>query len=164
MKIIVAADNNFAIGNKNNLLARLPADMKMFRETTNGNAIVVGRNTYLSFPSRPLPNRSNYVITPEENEFPEVKCFTSLESFLEFSKTADTEIYVSGGSMIYKLLLPYCEQALVTRINHEFEADAFFPNLDEMPEWEIINESEPVETNGFEIKFLTYRNNNVRQF
>ena len=161
MKILVAVDKNWGIGSKNGLLARLPADMKSFKDATTGNAIVVGRNTYLSFPVRPLPNRTTYVIAPTENEFPEVKCFTSVEEFVAFSKTCRDEIYVSGGGMIYKSLLPYCEEATVTKIDHAFDADTFFPNLDEIPDWEIISESEPIETNGYIIRFVKYRNNNV---
>lgn len=161
MNIIVVADNHWGIGKDNNLLARLPADMKRFREITTGNTIVMGSKTYMSFPKRPLPDRENLVITSKPELYPDVKCFESVDSFLAYAKNCKNEIYVVGGGMIYKELLPYCEKAFVTRVMNDFGADTFFPDLDGDNNWEITEKSEIIETNGFNIQFVLYVNNNV---
>ena len=163
MTVIVAADKNFAIGKDNGLLARLPEDMKFFKEKTIGNAVVMGSKTYMSFPKRPLPERENLVITSEPEKYPEVKTFTSVEEFLAYAEASEKEIYVCGGGMVYKELLPYCEKALVTKIDYIFEGDTFFPDIDKLPEWKLTEESEPVETNGYTIRFTTYENTSVKK-
>ncbi len=156
MEIIVAVDENFGIGKDNNLLARISPDLKRLRNFTVGNIIVMGSKTYMSFPKRPLPDRENLVITTKPENYPEVRCFTSVEDFLEYSKTADKTIYVLGGGQIYKQLLPYCDKAHVTKILHSFEADTFFPNLDEDEEWMISEEGEVIETEQYPFKYVTY--------
>lgn len=163
MTVIVAVDKNFAIGKDNGLLARLPEDMKFFKEKTIGNAVVMGSKTYMSFPKRPLPERENLVITSQPEKYPEVKTFTSIEDFLSYAEKSEKEIYVCGGGMIYKELLPYCEKALVTKIDYIFEGDTFFPDIDKLPEWRLTEESEPVETNGYTIRFTTYENTSVKK-
>lgn len=163
MTVIVAADKNFAIGKDNGLLARLPEDMKFFKEKTIGNAVVMGSKTYMSFPKRPLPERENLVITSQPEKYPEVKTFTSIEEFLSYAENSEKEIYVCGGGMIYKELLPYCEKALITKIDYIFEGDTFFPDIDKLPEWKLTEESEPVETNGYTIRFTTYENTSVKK-
>lgn len=163
MTVIVAADKNFAIGKDNGLLARLPEDMKFFKEKTIGNAVVMGSKTYMSFPKRPLPERENLVITSKPEKYPEVKTFTSIEDFLAYAEKSEKEIYVCGGGMIYKELLPYCEKALITKIDYIFEGDTFFPDIDKLPEWRLTEESEPVETNGYTIRFTTYENTSVKK-
>ena len=156
MEIIVAVDENFGIGKDNNLLARISPDLKRLRNFTVGNIIVMGSKTYMSFPKRPLPDRENLVITRSPENFPDIKCFTSVEEFLEYSKTADKPIFVLGGGQIYKQLLPYCDKAHVTKILHSFEADTFFPNLDEDEEWTIAEEGEVIETEQYPFKYVTY--------
>ena len=156
MEIIVAVDENFGIGKDNNLLARISPDLKRLRNFTVGNIIVMGSKTYMSFPKRPLPDRENLVITRSPENYPDVKCFTSVEEFLEYSKTADRPIFVLGGGQIYKQLLPYCDKAHITKILHSFEADTFFPNLDEDEEWMIAEEGEVIETEQYPFKYVTY--------
>ena len=156
MEIIVAVDENFGIGKDNNLLARISPDLKRLRNFTVGNIIVMGSKTYMSFPKRPLPDRENLVITRSPENYPDVKCFTSVEEFLEYSKTADKPIFVLGGGQIYKQLLPYCDKAHITKILHSFEADTFFPNLDEDEEWMIAEEGEVIETEQYPFKYMTY--------
>lgn len=166
MNVIVAVDENYAIGYKNNLLARLPHDMKRFRALTSGNIVVMGRNTYFSLPSRPLPQRENIVLTSRPDLFPEkhdnLLLVSSVAELLNTAKKLeadDREIYVCGGSQVYKELLPYCKKALVTKALARFKADSWFPNLDSLPEWEKVNETETIETNGYKIKFTNYINN-----
>lgn len=156
MEIIVAVDENFGIGKDNNLLARISPDLKRLRNFTVGNIIVMGSKTYMSFPKRPLPDRENLVITRSPENYPDVKCFTSVEEFLEYNKTADKPIFVLGGGQIYKQLLPYCDKAHITKILHSFEADTFFPNLDEDEEWMIAEEGEVIETEQYPFKYVTY--------
>lgn len=168
MNVIVAVDENYAIGYGSKLLARLPHDMKRFKAITSGNVIVMGKNTYFSLPARPLPDRKNIVLTSHPELFPEkhedLILFSSMGEFLFKAKeleSDDREIYICGGSQVYKELLPYCKKALVTKVLARFQADSWFPNLDSLPEWEKMNETEAIETNGYKIKFIDYVNNGV---
>lgn len=156
---ILSADKNWAIGNKNNLLVRIPGDMKNFRRITTDNVIVMGRKTLESFPQgQPLPNRVNLVLSKDASY--QVKgaiTLTSIEAlFKELEKYPDKEVYVVGGGSIYKQLLPYCDKAIITKIDEAYEADTYFTNLDELPDWEITEESE--EQTYFDIcyTFATY--------
>ena len=163
MNIIVAVDRKYGIGKDNNLLAHVPADMKFFREKTMGKTIVMGSSTYMSFPKRPLPERENLVLTSRPESYPEVKCFESIAELFAYIKGRDDDVFVCGGSTVYLQLLPYCEKAYVTHIDEEFDADVFFPNLSELENWEKTEESDVVETNGYNITFAVYENNDVRE-
>ena len=158
MNLIVAADKDFCIGKNNGLLANIPEDMKFFRETTSGKIIVMGSKTYLSFPKRPLPNRENLVITKNPENYPEVRTFTDIESFLSYAKTAEKEIFVCGGGMIYKSLLPYCKKAYITKIDYSFGGDTFFPDIDSMENWRLTEESEEKSSGGYNFRFTVYEN------
>ncbi len=162
MNLIAAADRNFGIGKNGNLLARIPEDMKFFRKKTEGGIVVMGSRTYLSLPKRPLPERENVVLTSEPERFPEAVCFETVGDFLKYAKKAEKEIYVCGGGMVYLQLLPYCEKAFVTKIDAAFDADTFLPKLDELSGWELAEQSEPTESNGYSIRFTVYRNKSVR--
>ena len=145
MNLIVAVDNNWAIGNKGGLLVRIPGDQKMFREETTGKVVVLGRRTMETFPGKqPLKNRTNIILS--KNPSYQVKGASvvhSVEELLaECKKYADEEIYVIGGESIYRQLLPYCDTAHVTKIDMDYAADAYCPNLDEDGEWEITAESD----------------------
>lgn len=160
MKLIVAVDNNWAIGSGNDLLFNIPEDMKRFKAFTTGNIVVMGYNTLLSFPgSRPLPNRKNIVLCddPSVNVEGAVMC-GSLDALLEELKNYDSDkIFVIGGAMVYKLLLDYCSEAYITKIQSAGEnPDKFFPNLDESPDWEIFETSEIREHNGIKFCYVTY--------
>lgn len=159
MNLIVAVDKNWAIGNKNKLLVSIPNDMKNFRKTTTGNVIVMGRKTLESFPQgQPLGNRVNIVLTTNPGyRVNGVTVVTSIEEMLDTLKQyGDKQIYVIGGESIYRQLLPYCDRAIVTKIDEAYEADTYFPNLDEMEEWKLTEESE--EQTYFDIcyTFTTY--------
>ena len=154
MNIIVAADKNWAIGKDNKLLVSIPADMKFFRETTKGNIVVMGRKTLESFPQgQPLQKRVNIVIS--SNPDYQVKgavVVHSVEEALEECKKYEGEVYVIGGESIYRAMLPYCDTALVTKIDHAYAADTYFPNLDEDPEWELTGETE--EQTYFDLEYV----------
>lgn len=156
MTIILVADNNWAIGKNGNLLARLPEDMKRFREITTGHTVVMGRKTYESFPKRPLPNRVNCVISRTQKKIEGAEVFGSVEDFLEYAKEIKDEIFVIGGGEIYSQLLPYCDKAYITRVYESFEGDTFFTDIDALPEWEAVKSSDITETNGFKIRFIDY--------
>lgn len=140
--------------------------MKFFRETTTGNVVVMGSNTLKSFPEgKPLKNRTNIVLYPDGEERDDCKIVHSLEElFSEIKKYDPEKVFVIGGAMMYKTLLPYCSEVLVTKVNAEGGADAFFENLDKNENFKLIYESEPQETNGYEIRFTTYKNLAVKPF
>ena len=145
MNMIAAVDSNWAIGNKNKLLISIPADMKMFRQETTGNVVVMGRKTLESFPNgRPLPNRINIVLTKKlDYEVKDAIVVHSMDELMEELKKYDSEsIYIIGGETIYRQLLPYADTCHITKIERAYEADAYFPNLDNDEEWEITAESD----------------------
>lgn len=159
MNLIAAVDENWAIGNKNKLLVSIPADMKFFRETTVNKVVVMGRKTLESFPGgQPLKKRTNIVLTRDKNyKVKDAIVVHSVEALLEELKKYDEEdIYVIGGDSIYKQMLPYCKLAHITRIHHAYEADTYFPNLDEMEDWEITGISDEQTYFDLEYEFVRY--------
>lgn len=160
MKAILHADKNWGIGKANGLMFSIPADMKFFRETTTGNVVVMGSNTLKSFPGgRPLKNRTNIVLWPGGEKRDDCLIVDSLEElFHEIKKYPPERVFVIGGAMMYKTLLPYCSEVLVTKVDAVGGADAFFEDLDKNPNFALEYVSEPVETNGYTIRFTTYKN------
>ena len=160
MNIIVCVDANWGIGYKNELLVRIPSDQKFFRETTTGKVVVMGRKTLDSFPQgKPLKNRINVVITSNKDieKRDEEIYVNSVEECLELLKQYNEEdIYIIGGASIYKQFLPYCKKALVTRVDREFSADTYFPDLDKDPEWKITKESDEQTYFDNTFEFLVY--------
>ena len=159
MNLIAAVDKNWAIGKNNELLVSIPNDMKMFRQMTTGKVVVMGRKTLESFPNGlPLKNRVNIVLTKNQNY--QVKgaiIVHSVEEVLEELKKYDSEdVYVIGGEQIYRQMLPYCDVAHVTKIDFAYEADSYFPNLDEMPEWKVTAESDEQTYFDLEYSFMKY--------
>ncbi len=145
MNLIVAVDQNWAIGNKNELLVNIPKDKKFFREMTTGKVVVMGRKTLESFPNGlPLANRTNIVLTRNADYKAKGAILVhSLEELMEELEKYDSgDIYVIGGGKVYELLLPYCDTAHVTKIQHTYAADTYFSNLDKTEEWEITGESD----------------------
>lgn len=145
MNLILSADNNWGIGLKNQLLIRIPNDMKFFRQETIGKVVVMGRKTLESFPQgQPLAGRTNIVLTTDRDyRMKGADIVHSMEELMtELGKYDSDDVYIIGGESIYRQLLPYCDVAHVTKIDHTYEADTYFPNLDENPEWKITAESE----------------------
>ena len=166
MKAILHADREWGIGKDNSLMFKLPADMKFFKETTTGNVVVMGSNTLKSLPNgNPLKDRINIVLYPNGEKREDCTVVDSLEElFTEIKKFDSEKVFVIGGAMLYKTLLPYCSEVLVTKVDAVGGADTFFENLDKNSNFKLIYESEPVETNGLQIKFTTYRNLAVKQY
>ena len=145
MNIIASADNNWAIGKNNELLIRIPQDMKRFRQMTTGNVVVMGRKTLESFPNQaPLKDRINIVLTANPNY--EVKGAVIVHSMdelqEELQKYNSEDIYVIGGDSIYRQMLDLCDTAYITKIDYAYKADAHLPNLEKDPAWSMTEESE----------------------
>lgn len=158
MNLIVAVDKNWAIGCGNRLLVSIPSDMKFFRETTTGKVVAMGRKTLESFPGgQPLKNRTNIVLTSDRSyRAGDAIIVHSIEEMVsELKKYDQKEIYVIGGESIYRQLLPYCDMAHVTKIDHGYDADTYFPNLDEMDDWALTGVSE--EQTYFDLEYVFAR-------
>ena len=121
MNLIVNADKNWGIGRENQLLVHIPNDMKMFRQTTTGKVVVMGRKTLESFPNgMPLPKRTNIVMTTDQDYDGRgaIVVHSEEELFEELKKYADEDIFIIGGESIYRMMLPYCDTAYVTRLDY----------------------------------------------
>lgn len=156
MSAILAADNDWAIGRDGGLLARIPEDMRFFKNTTIGTTVVMGRKTWDSFPKRPLPERENCVISRTLKQAEGARVFGSVEEFLEYAKGVSGEIFVIGGGEIYRHLLPECSRVYVTRIYESFGGDVFFPEIDRDGEWECTEASAVAESGCRRIRFMLY--------
>lgn len=159
MNLIVAVDKNWAIGYQNKLLVSIPEDRKFFRNETTGKVVVMGRKTLETFPNGlPLKNRTNIVLTRNPDyKVKGAEVCGSVEEALELiSAYPPEDVYIIGGDTIYKQFLPYCDTAHVTRIDHAYMADAWFPNLEQDPEWELTGESEEKTYFDLEFSFCKY--------
>lgn len=159
MNIITAVDRNWAIGSKNDLLIRIPNDHKHFREETTGKVVVLGRKTLETFPQGlPLKNRTNIILSSNpQYQAKDAIVVHSIDELLEELKAyRDEDIYVIGGESVYRQLLPYCNVAHITKIDHAYEADAYFPDLDEDEEWEITADSEEQTYFDIAYEFVKY--------
>ena len=159
MNLIVTVDANWAIGNNGDLLCKNPIDMKFFKETTTGKVVIMGRKTLESFPKqKPLTNRTNIVLS-RNNEIDGCIVVNSIDELLiKVKNYDDDDLFVIGGGQIYKELLPYCKKAYVTKMKNIFKADTYFPNLDELDSWEIVDKSEDLKYENIEFNFFIYEN------
>ena len=168
MQAILHCDSKWGIGRRNDLMFSLPRDMKFFRRTTSGKVVVMGSNTLLSFPGgKPLKNRTNIVLWPGgDHKRAEADNFIMVETlpelFAEIAKYPADDVFVIGGAMMYHTMLPYCSRVLLTKVEADGNAEVFFDNLDNLPNWTMTQESEPEEDNGYTIRFTTYENSDVR--
>ena len=160
MREIVVVDKKWGIGKNNDLLFSLPEDMAFFRRETTGKVVVMGSNTLKSLPGgNPLKNRTNIVLWPGGEKRDDCIICESLEEILETLKQYPTDdVYIMGGAMFYKTMLPYCDTAFVTKVDADGEAQVFFTDLDEHPDWSLAVEGEPIQsTSGNVIRFCTYK-------
>lgn len=134
LSIIVATSANHVIGRDNDLIWHMPADMKYFKEKTSGHCVITGRKNYESIPEkfRPLPNRTNIVVTRQiDYKAPGAQVASSIDEAIAIAKkTGDKEVFIIGGAEIYKQSISFVNRLYITRIHHEFEGDAFFPEVD----------------------------------
>lgn len=148
MNLIVAIDEQNAIGKQGNLLCHLSADLKHFKALTTGHTVVMGSRTYLSLPRRPLPNRRNVVLTHQDASlFEGAEVVRSIEDILALNKNSnsnspiilDDELFIIGGGQVYEQLLPFSDRLYITRIHHTFpDADTFFPAIDPTL-WQLVS-------------------------
>lgn len=167
MNLIVAVDKNWAIGKNGDLLVSIPEDMKLFRSETMGKVVVMGRKTLESFPGgNPLKNRTNIVITGNKDYKKEgvIVCHSVEETLEELKKYNAEDIYIIGGETIYRQFLPYCKVAHVTKIDYAYEADTYFPNLDENPDWSVTQSSDEHTYFDLEYYFKKYENANPKEW
>ncbi len=165
MRAIFHADREWGIGKANGLMFSLPKDMEFFRKTTSGKTVVMGRNTLLSFPGgRPLKNRVNIVLSPEDVAGDVVTVHDLGELFAAVKRFPQDDVFVIGGASVYKALLPYCTEALVTKVDAVGGADVFAPDLDADPAFSLLSESAPQDDNGYTIRFCTYANRSPKPF
>lgn len=160
MKAIVAVDLNWGIGYKGQLLQSIPEDMKFFKETTLGNVVVMGRETFDSLPGKsPLKDRVNIVLTRNPSfSDPRLVVCHSVEETLEVLKQYDSNnVYIIGGEAIYKAFLPYCDELFITKIEAEYNADKYFPNIDVQKEWTLESKSEVKEYKDIKFTFNVYK-------
>jgi dihydrofolate reductase len=149
ISIIVAVAENFAIGKDNDLLFHLPTDLKRFRKITTGHSLIMGRNTLLSLPRWPLPNRRHIVITDRQDDrFPGCEIVFSVEEAL-VKVQGEEEAFVIGGGMVYRQFYPLAGRLYLTWVHKPFEADTFFPVIN-FEEWEESDREDLFdEQNGF---------------
>ncbi len=164
MNLIAAVDRRWAIGNKGKLLVSIPDDQRLFREETLGKVVVMGRKTLESLPGgRPLYGRTTIVLS-RDLEFSvkgAIVCRSLKEALEELSKYPSEDIYIAGGEEIYREFLPFCTAAQITWIDYSYDADAYFPNLEEDGDWELERASEEQTYFSLCYEFRTYRRKSV---
>ena len=151
MKLIVAVDKEWGIGYKGDLLARVRADLFNFRDLTSGKIVILGSNTLATFPGgRALKNRTNIVLHPSKEYQPEnTTVVHSIDELLvEIKKYNTDDVFVIGGASVYRQMLEYCDTAYITKFDKSYEKDVYFPNLDEIDEWEMVEKGDMLTSNS----------------
>lgn len=157
MKIILAVDENWGIGKNNKMLFHLKKDLKHFKDTTIGNIVIMGRNTYESI-GQALPSRENIVLTRNPDyEAKNVKVFNNPDDILSYTKESKKEIFVIGGQEIVDIFLPYVNEAIITKIKAKKDADTYLHNFDQDKDFEIVSKSQDHEEDGIHFSYVTYR-------
>ena len=161
MNLIVAVDQNWAIGKGGDQLVYISEDLKRFKALTTGHPVILGRKTLATFPGgRPLKGRRNLILSANPAYMVEgAEVVHSIEE-LKAAISSEEPVSVIGGASIYELLLPYCSEARVTKTLLTVPADRFFPNLDELPNWHITETSDILEENGIRFQYVDYKNDN----
>lgn len=160
MNVIVCADANWGIGNRGELLVNIPADKRMFKERTMGGVVLGGRKTMEGLPGgTTLAGRTNVVLTRRQNyTYGDALIVHSVEEALqELSRYRTQDIYIIGGGDVYRAFLPYCDTAYVTRVDYVYQADTFFPDLDEDDGWVMTHDSEEQTYYDLEYYFTIYQ-------
>lgn len=155
--LLVAAGLNNEIGIENKMPWHLPRDLKFFKETTKGHPVVMGRKTYEAI-GKPLPDRTNIVISGRDNWFEEgILIVPTIKEALKFAAKIDPEVYIIGGGQIFEQTMPVADRLLLTRVHHSFPADVYFPVIDEKV-WRLVEERpEPAdELNAFDVVFQVW--------
>ena len=157
MKLIVAVYDDWGIGRDGTQPIALSADRKFFRETTRGAMVIAGRRTIADFPGqKPLPGRVNVALTRSAKEISGFTVCESVEEAAELAKSAE-RCFVIGGGSIYAQMLPFCDEAYITKVHVTPESDTFFPNLDEKEDWYLAETLQSGEENGIAYEMLLYK-------
>ena len=157
MELIVAVYDDWGIGKDGTQPIAVSADRKFFREMTRGAMVIVGRKTLADFPGgKPLPNRTNVVLSRSKVDMPGVVVCPTTEEAVTLAKTVDRAMVIGGGS-IYRQMLPYCDTAYITKVHVTPESDTWFPNLDEDPAWEMAEILQSGEENGIAYEMCLYK-------
>ncbi|WP_296114812.1 dihydrofolate reductase [uncultured Anaerococcus sp.] len=157
MKLILAVDKNRAIGKDNKMLYDLKKDLRHFKDTTTGGLVIMGRKTFDSM-GRALPDRENIILTRDKNLKREgALVFNDVKEIISYAENSDKEAFVIGGAEICDLFLNEIDEAIITKIDAESAADTYLNNFDEDPDFEIVEESDPIDDEGKKIKFVRYK-------
>ncbi|MFJ8262652.1 dihydrofolate reductase [Rummeliibacillus sp. NPDC094406] len=150
ISLIVAHDINRVMGINNALPWHLPGDLAYFKKTTMGKPMIMGRKTFESI-GKALPGRTNIVITRDPDYKGDgIVVVHSFEEAIEVAKKENKEIMIIGGEQIFRLALPIADRLYVTKIQHSYQGDTYFPEYDS--EWKEASESEEFETED-QVKF-----------
>lgn len=155
--IIAAIGKNNALGKDNQLLWRLPKDLKHFKSLTENHPVVMGRKTYESI-GKALPNRTNIVVSRKDNWFEEnILIVSKLKEALKFAKKINENFFILGGGEIYKQTMELADKLEITYVEEDFEADTFFPKID-LKIWQKTNEEFHAkdDKNDHDFYFQTY--------
>ena len=155
MNVIAVVDQNWAIGKEGDQLIYISQDLKNFKALTLGHPVILGRKTLATFPGgRPLKGRRNLILSRNPDFAPEgAEVYPDVDSVL---KAAPEDAFVIGGASVYNALLDACDTAYITKLDAQWPADCWFPNLDEKPEWELAETSEAMEEKGVTFRFTRY--------
>lgn len=151
VSIIVAIAQNGTIGDKNALLWHIKEDMRFFRTTTSGHAVIMGRKTFESLGSKPLPKRKNIVITRAERDFEGAFTAHSLQEAIAMAE-GDEEIFIIGGAQIYAEALSVADRMYITRVERDYEGDTSFPEID-YSKWQLVSEERHERGEEFDAPF-----------
>ena len=159
ISIIVAISQENAIGKNGQLLCHLPSDLQHFKQITSGKTVVMGERTFFSLPKHPLPNRKNIVLTDVPNKtFEGAQSVYSIEEIVDLFSKTDEEIFVIGGGMVYRQMMPFADKLYITHIHHSWQdADTFFPEIDSNT-WTLTqSETMPADDkNPYDYSFAEY--------
>jgi dihydrofolate reductase len=159
ISLIAALGNNNVIGKSNSLPWHLPADLKHFKDNTSGKPVIMGKATYESI-GKPLPNRTNIILSNDPNfEIPGATVVHSIEDSIRAAGNAP-EVMIVGGASIYRQFLPLADRLYITRIYHDFEGDAYFPDFD-LKEWKETERTDHKadDKNPYDYSFLIFERN-----
>ena len=160
MNFIVAVSEDYAIGNNNKLLFNLPTDLKYFKEKTLNKVVVMGKNTYMSLPKRPLKNRINIVLS-SNLDFKEegvIVVHSFIELFEELENYNTDDVFVIGGASLYNKLMKYCKYGYITKVEKIVPADTYITNVEELENWQEISSSTTINENDTNFKFKVFEN------
>ncbi|WP_394010671.1 dihydrofolate reductase [Anaerococcus cruorum] len=157
MKLILAVDENWGIGRDNEMLFHIKKDLKHFKETTYGNIVIMGRNTYESI-GQALPGRENIILTRNlDYEADNAQIFNNPDDILNYIKDSKKEAFVIGGAEIVDIFLPYIDESIITKIKAKKDADTYLHNFDQDKDFELVSESQNYEENGIHFSYVNYR-------